>query len=112
MLVYSKKTAQICRITDATKMQQERMKDVLLLLQQLVEKEEITVRLILDCLYDIGSVNAIDKNFHTQPLNRIMKAIATMTKPIFRIFALRWFKRNCPRLIADWLYQQVTFESR
>jgi hypothetical protein len=88
------------------------MKDVLLLLQQLVEKEEITVRLILDCLYDIGSVNAIDKNFHTQPLNRIMKAIATMTKPIFRIFALRWFKRNCPRLIADWLYQQVTFESR
>jgi hypothetical protein len=112
MLAYSEKATPICRITDTTKIQQEKMKDVLLLLQQLVQKEEVTVRLILDCLYDIGSVNLIDKNFHTQPLNRFMKAIATMTKPIFRIFAVRWFKKNCPQLIAEWLYQQVTMISQ
>jgi hypothetical protein len=112
MLAYPEKTAPICRIAEKTKMQQDKMRDVLLLLQQLVEKEEVTVRLILDCLYDIGSVNLIDKNFHTQPLNRLMKSIATMTKPVFRVFAVRWFKRNCPQMIAEWLHEQVAFRDR
>lgn len=33
-----------------------------------------------------------------------------MSKPAFRIFAWRWFRKNCPILITNWLYQQVSFK--
>ncbi|WP_392532181.1 hypothetical protein [Nostoc sp. C117] len=87
----------------------ERMHDVLLLLQNLINSEEATVKLILDCLYDVGSVNLINQKLRVQPLNRLMKLIARMSKPVFRILAFNWFKKNCPQLIADWLHSQVTF---
>lgn len=69
------------------------MRDVLLLLQQLVEREEITLKLIIDCLYDVGSINLANKKLQNRQLNRIMKAIATMLKPAFRVIALIWVKK-------------------
>ncbi|MDZ8187483.1 MAG: hypothetical protein RMX96_21870 [Nostoc sp. ChiSLP02] len=87
----------------------ERMHDVLLLLQNLINSEEATVKLILDCLYDVGSVNLINKKLRIKPVNRLMKLIARVSKPVFRILAFNWFKKNCPQLIADWLHSQVTF---
>ncbi|NEP55747.1 MAG: hypothetical protein F6K31_01770 [Symploca sp. SIO2G7] len=90
--------------------EQERVKNILLLLEHLVEREEATVKIILDCLYDIGYVNLINKKFSPRLLNKIMKFIAKLSKPAFRIVALYWFKKNCPQLITDWLYEQVTFE--
>jgi hypothetical protein len=33
-----------------------------------------------------------------------------LSKPVFRLFALRWFKKNCPHLITRWLFNQVRFE--
>ena len=109
MLTYQDKYFQLSKISETEKIKQERMHEVLILLEHLVEREEVTVKLILDRLYDIGSVNLIDRKFHHRRLNRIVRSIATMTKPIFRIFALRWFKKNCPKLIADWLLEQVSF---
>ncbi|MCC5614364.1 hypothetical protein LC605_04580 [Nostoc sp. CHAB 5836] len=90
-------------------MEAERMHDVLLLLQNLVNSEEATVKLILDCLYDVGSVNLINQKLPLKPLNRVMKLIARMSKPVFRTLALNWFKKNCPQLITNWLYTQVSF---
>ncbi|MEH2069043.1 MAG: hypothetical protein V7K47_12920 [Nostoc sp.] len=90
----------------------ERMHDVLLLLQNLINSEEATVKLILDCLYDVGSVNLINQKLPVRPVNRLMKLIARMSKPVFRILAFNWFKKNCPQLIANWLHSQVTFGSR
>ncbi|RCJ25741.1 hypothetical protein A6S26_15515 [Nostoc sp. ATCC 43529] len=87
----------------------ERMHDVLLLLQNLINSEEATVKLILDCLYDVGSVNLINQKLPVKPVNRLMKFIARMSKPVFRTLAFNWFKKNCPQLIADWLHSQVTF---
>ncbi|QKQ76269.1 hypothetical protein [Nostoc sp. TCL240-02] len=89
----------------------ERMHDVLLLLQNLINSEEATIKLILDCLYDVGSVNLINQKLRVKPLNRVMKLIARMSKPVFRTLALNWFKKNCPQLITDWLHSKVTFES-
>ncbi|MDZ7966635.1 MAG: hypothetical protein RM368_16940 [Nostoc sp. DedSLP03] len=89
----------------------ERMRDVLLLLQNLINSEEATVKLILDCLYDVGSVNLINQKLRLKPLNRVMKLIARMSKPVFRIIALNWFKKNCPQLITNWLHTQVSFEN-
>jgi hypothetical protein len=89
----------------------ERMHDVLLLLQNLINSEEATVKLILDCLYDVGSVNLINQKLRLKPVNRVMKLIARMSKPVFRVLALNWFKKNCPQLITNWLQTQVTFRS-
>ncbi|MBW4617321.1 MAG: hypothetical protein KME21_29705 [Desmonostoc vinosum HA7617-LM4] len=88
----------------------ERMRDVLVLLQNLINSEEATVKLILDCLYDIGSVNVINQKFRWRYPNRIMKLIARMSKPAFKALAIAWFKKNCPQLITDWLYSKVTFD--
>ncbi|MBD2509612.1 hypothetical protein H6G91_20340 [Nostoc muscorum FACHB-395] len=89
----------------------ERMHDVLLLLQNLINSEEATVKLIMDCLYDVGSVNLINQKLRMKPLNRLMKLIARMSKPVFRTLAFNWFKKNCPQLITNWLHTQVTFRS-
>lgn len=89
----------------------ERMHDVLLLLQNLVNNEEATVKLILDCLYDVASVNLINQKLRFRPLNKMMKLVARMSKPAFRVFAWYWFKKNCPQLIVNWLHTKVAFET-
>lgn len=91
-------------------LEEQRMRDVRLLLLNLSENEEATIKLILDCLYDIGAVNFINQKFRYRPFNKVMKSIAGMSKPIFRIYAWHWFRKNCPQLIANWLYTQVAFE--
>ncbi len=91
---------------------QDRMRDVLLLLQNLSEREEVTIKLILDCLYDVGAVNLINKKVTFQPLNKFLKSIASKPKPIFKILAFNWFKKNCPLLITNWLFSQVSFKKK
>lgn len=88
------------------------MQDVLLLVNHLILHEETTVKLILDCLYDIGSVNLINQKVRCQPINGMAKWIARMSRSIFRIVALRWFKKNGPPLITRWLRTKVQFEPK
>jgi hypothetical protein len=87
----------------------QRIHDVLILLESLTLREETTIKLIIDCLYDIGYVNMINQKVRWRSLNFLAKLIAKSSKPVFRIFAWRWFKQNCPQLITNWLYAQVTF---
>ncbi|MCG6135948.1 MAG: hypothetical protein MET45_15040 [Nostoc sp. LLA-1] len=89
----------------------ERIRDVNLLLTSLITREETTVKLILDCLYDVGSINLINHRFRSQTLNRTLKLISYTSKPVFRILAWRWLKKNCPQLITNWLQSKVTFKS-
>ncbi|BAU67241.1 hypothetical protein STA3757_46520 [Stanieria sp. NIES-3757] len=110
MLTYPDKQVNIQKVSPEELKKQERMRDVLLLLEQLVEREEVTLKLIIDCLYDVGSINLVNKKFQNQPLNRFMKAIANMSKPLLRIFALRWVKKNLPVLVTNWLENQVSFK--
>ncbi|ACK68997.1 conserved hypothetical protein [Gloeothece citriformis PCC 7424] len=96
-------------VSEKKRLERQRMDDVLLLLSNLVEREEATVKLILDCLYDVGSVNLIDKKFRKRPVNSLLKSIARLSKPAFKVVAFYWFKKNCPQLITDWLYKKVKF---
>jgi hypothetical protein len=91
--------------------EEERMRDVLLLVTHLVNNQEVTLKLILDALYDVGSVNLINKRLQSRSLNTLGKAIARMSKPAFRVFALRWVQRNCPLLITNWLRSKVSFSN-
>ncbi|MDJ0688658.1 MAG: hypothetical protein QNJ41_09115 [Xenococcaceae cyanobacterium MO_188.B32] len=108
MLTYSDKSIEVQKISEEERKKKERMRDVFLLLQQLVEREEVTLKLIIDCLYDVGSINLVNKKFHKKPLNRFMKAIATMSKPFVRIVALRWVKKKLPILVTNWLERKVS----
>ncbi len=110
MLTYPDRSLEVKTISTEELKKQERMRDVLLLLQQLVEREEVTLKLIIDCLYDVGAINLANKKIHNPPLNRIMKAIASMLKPAFRVVALIWAKKNLPTLVTNWLERQVSFK--
>lgn len=92
-------------------MEADRMRDVQLLVAHLLRQESVTIKFILDCLYDVGSVNFINQKVRAQPLNQLTKAIAVLSKPAFKIFALRWLYKNCPRLITNWLYRKVRFSA-
>jgi hypothetical protein len=102
----SPKTAVVIR---EQQIEDARIRDVELLLESLFMREEVTMRLIADCLYDIGSVNLLNRKVPSPPLNRFMKVIARRSKPIFRYFMMRWSKKNCPQMIAAWLHAQVKF---
>ena len=91
---------------------EELMHDVLLLLENLISREEVTVKLILDALYQVGSINLINQKFRSRTLNKSLKLISRTSKPVFRIFAWRWFKNNGSELITNWLQSQVTFKSK
>ena len=94
---------------EQAQMESERMQDVVLLVEGLLRQEEATLGMIVECLYDIGSVRLIDKKLHSWPLNTISKSIAGFSKPVVRVVALRWLKKNCPELLANWLYSKVQF---
>ncbi|HYW22449.1 MAG TPA: hypothetical protein VE956_24695 [Nodularia sp. (in: cyanobacteria)] len=91
--------------------EKEHIHDVLLLLQNLISREEATVKLVLDSLYDVGSINLINQKFRSRTLKRTLKLISRTSKPVFRIFAWRWFKKNGSPLITNWLQSQVAFKS-
>ena len=95
--------------TDAQR-EEQLMQDVLLLLENLVEREESTVKLILNCLYDVGATNLINQKFPSHPVNKSLRWVSKMTKPTFRMIAWQWFRLNCPQLITDWLRTQVEFQ--
>jgi hypothetical protein len=110
MLTVPEKTSvALSKRMEEERMKEERMKYVMILLEQLFEREEGTIKQILNNLYDVGSVNLINRKVRFRPLNQMMKAISKLTKPAFRFFALRWFKKNCPKLITDWLETKVSF---
>ncbi|MEM9219907.1 MAG: hypothetical protein AAGD25_36965 [Cyanobacteria bacterium P01_F01_bin.150] len=92
--------------------ERERMQDMLLLVQQLVASQETTFKLLIDCLYDIGAVNFINQKVKSRSLGRLTKRVAHTSKPVFRVIAFYWVKRNCPTLITNWLCGQVTFDQR
>ena len=100
----------LTKVSAVKKKEEQKMHDVLLLLQNLSCREEASIKQIIDCLYDVGYVNLIDQKFRSRTLNRSLKLIARTSKPTFKVIAWQWYKRNCPKLIADWLRTQVAFE--
>ena len=110
MLTYSEEPLKAEPITAEELKKKERMRDVTLLLQQMVEREEVTLKLIVDCLIDVGSINYANHKLHNPPLNKIMKVLVGYVKPVARMAAIFWLKRNLPNLLTAWLEGKVSFE--
>ena len=111
MLTYQEKSLKTKSIAAEEKKKQERMRDVTLLLQQLVEREETSLKLIIDCLIDVGSINYANHKLDNRSLNKIMKVLVGYIKPVARMVALRWLKKNLPDLLTAWLEGKISFES-
>ncbi len=110
MLTSSEESLKAEPITAEELKKKERMRDVTLLLQQMVEREEVTLKLIVDCLIDVGSINYANHRLHNPPLNKIMKVLVGYVKPVARMAAIFWLKRNLPTLLTAWLEGKVSFE--
>jgi hypothetical protein len=125
MLTYPKKTASVTKtplektinivpvkeLTPAEKsFQEQRMRDVLMLLEDLARREETTIKLIIECLYDVGAINLVNKKVTNNVANPLVKNIASFSKPVFKIIAWRWFKSKVPLKITNWLYNKVKFK--
>ena len=110
MLTYKEESSQIKSTPAEDLKKQERMRDVTLLLQQIVEREETSLKLIIDCLIDVGSINYANNKLHNPSLNKMMKVLVGYIKPVARIVALIWLKKNLPNLLTAWLEGQVSFE--
>lgn len=93
-------------------LEQMRMHDLRLTLAQLLNRETATAKVILDCLYDIGSIHLINQKVSHAHLNRLMKQIARFSKPVFRPLALRWVQKNGVQMLSDILYNQATFQTQ
>ncbi len=113
MLTTKKETVKIVTLPELTPeeklFQQQRMRDVYLLLENLTLKEEATIKLIIDCLYDVGIINLINKKIHNRPLNKLAKLVANTPKPILKIIAWRWVRKNLPRKVTNWLQNKLKF---
>ncbi|MEA5537169.1 hypothetical protein [Crocosphaera sp. XPORK-15E] len=97
------------KLSEAKQLEAEQKKNVLILVENLVEREEATFKMIIDCLYDVGSVNLINKKFRFRPLNKMMKLVARLSKRGFRTVAIYWVKKNSPEIITDFLIGKVRF---
>lgn len=103
-------SSDLTKLPTEAEREEKLMQDVLVLLQNIVCREEATVKLILNCLYDVASTNLINQKFQSRTLNRTLKLISKMSKPAFRMIAWQLFKKNCPKLITDWLRSQIEFK--
>jgi hypothetical protein len=101
----------LSRQAQDAQMQAERMQDVVLLLERLAAHDATTVRLIMDCLYDVGSVHFVNQKVQNPWLNGLMRGTTKLSKPVFRLFAVKWFQKHCPQMIADWLYTVATMQA-
>lgn len=83
--------------------------ELLVLVKTLIYEEESTIKLIIECLYDMGSTNLVNQKVQLTTFNRSLKFITKLSKPVFKIVAWHWFKNNCPTLITGWLHSKVEF---
>ncbi|MCC5899062.1 MAG: hypothetical protein JJU32_14260 [Phormidium sp. BM_Day4_Bin.17] len=88
------------------------MDEMLLALDHLFEREEATAKLVLAALYDMGAENICYRKLRSRILRGAFRPVTKVSKPVFLFFGLRWFKANCPFLIADWLRSLVEFETQ
>jgi hypothetical protein len=107
--VPSQSVTNLAPTADRSQIETERVQEMLTLMTSLMAREEATIKLIIDCLYDLGYANLINKKVRFRPLNSIAKFIAKRSKPVAKVFAWRWFIKNCPQLIVKWLYVKVQF---
>ncbi|MGB8703351.1 MAG: hypothetical protein WCD18_28370 [Thermosynechococcaceae cyanobacterium] len=90
----------------------ERMQEVTLLMTNLFDREEATIKAIFRCLYDVGSINFINRRIQIRPLRSLAKPVTRLVQPVCIFMGYRWFQKQCPPMIVGWLQGKVQFKPK
>lgn len=91
-------------------LEEERLKQIHLLLEQLFKREEVTAKAIVGCLYDIATINLINKYIPFWGVNPTVKYLTRFPRPLAQWLGVKlYLQPKCPKLITDWLYSLVEF---
>ncbi len=95
------------------KKEEEKLTEIVILLSQLFEREEATAKKIIECLYDIATINLVNKYILLMPLNRLLKLLIKLPKSLVKNLAFALYVQpKCPKLITDWLFTLVEFSNK
>ncbi len=81
-------------ISEAKCLEEARRKEIQLLLENLFEREEATIKMLIDCLLDIGYARLINKKVPTPVVKTMVRKVAYLSKSGVRIVAHRYVKRK------------------
>lgn len=91
-------------------LEEQKLEEILLLLDQLFRREEITAKSIVGCLYDIAVINIINKYCPLWGINSTLKYLTRFPRPLAKSLGVKlYLQPQCPKLITDWLYTLVEF---
>lgn len=99
--------AQLAEAEAEALLEQERVREVLLLLQHMFQQEAVTSKMIIDRLYDVATVHLINQRLPNRPVNRVAKWTARRSKPLAKVAGTYYLQKNCPQLIVNWLVPEV-----
>ncbi len=90
--------------------EQKKLREILILLDQLFRREEATAKGIVGCLYDIATINLINKYCPLWGINATLKYLTRFPRPVAKSLGVKlYLQPKCPKLITDWLYTLVEF---
>jgi len=87
---------------------EQRMRDLFLLIENLALQEEATIKLIIDCLYDVGMINLVNKKIKHKSANKIVKFFIKYPKPFAKYVAWLWVKDKVPQKLTNWLQRKIS----
>jgi hypothetical protein len=91
-------------------LEEQKLQEILLLLDQLFRREEVTAQSIVGCLYDIATINLINKYCPFWGINPLLKYLTRFPRPLAKSLGVKlYLQTKCPKLITDWLYGLVEF---
>lgn len=91
-------------------LEEEKLREILILLDQLFRREEATAKGIVGCLYDIAMINIINKYCPLWGINATLKYLTRLPRPLAQSLGVKlYLQPKCPKLITDWLYTLVEF---
>jgi hypothetical protein len=87
----------------------EQSQRVMLLLEDLIDRERHTLDAIMQALFEIGSVNFVNQKVRTRFLRPVIRPAVKVSKPVLTYVGYRWFRKKGPRLIVNWLFRKIRF---
>jgi hypothetical protein len=89
------------------RLEAERMQEVMFMLKNLLDREQITVKAIISCLLDVGTIHFINDRVQIRPLRPLARPLAKVSKPALVFVANRWVQQKCPQIITNWLQRRI-----
>jgi hypothetical protein len=94
------------------RLEAERMQEVMFMLKNLLDREQITVKAIISCLLDVGTIHFINDRIQIRPLRPLARPLAKVSKPALVFVANRWVQRKCPQIITNWLQRRILLKAK